>query len=129
MSNNDSVKQKQMFHCEKCDYSCAKNSDYIKHSLTLKHINNKTLTDIVTHFECENCKKIYMSGSGLWKHSKKCKTPGEIINEPKDKVIELLIKEITDFKQMVMELLKSNSELQKHLVEDLKKNNNVPIEN
>jgi hypothetical protein len=69
-------------------------------------------------FMC-NCGKIYISNSGLWKHTKICKknteTMMDIVNEPSDKqIIMMLIKDNSEFKNMMMEQQKSMIELIKN---------------
>ena len=126
--NNESVikHQKTEFYCEKCDYSCRKKSDYIKHSLTRKHKKNTCVDKIQpkTNQVLCSCGKQYTHRASLFNHKKKCTTDVSLLDEPEND--KILVKNLT---AMVMELLKSNSELQKHLVEDLKKNNNGSIEN
>jgi hypothetical protein len=54
-----------------------------------------------------------------------------IVNElkEKDKVIELLIKENSEFKTIVLDVMKSNTELQKQMMEVCKNSNNTIISN
>ena len=62
------------FECKICDYKCCKNSDYIKHTKTIKHsLLEKGYNKNTTHTEyfCE-CGKKYSYHSGLWKHKKSC---------------------------------------------------------
>ena len=75
MTNTNSPKLANKFHCEKCDYTCNKNSDYIKHTLTRKH---KIITNPNEHspklaktYQCE-CGKIYKHASSLCGHKNKC---------------------------------------------------------
>ena len=62
------------FFCEKCDFITNNKKDYTRHINTPKHkwkhsgeIGNKK-----NPFICKNCNKVYISRSGLYKHSKKC---------------------------------------------------------
>jgi hypothetical protein len=93
------------YYCDKCDYICCKKYNWKKHITTGKHINatmeiesGKKWQKVASKFECEFCNKIYETSSGLWKHKKICK-----IVENKDE-------SVTD-KQLIMMLLKQNSEL------------------
>jgi hypothetical protein len=122
-----------IFDCEYCDFKCSKRSNYEIHLTTRKHLANTTGDKKNAIFSCNVCSKQYMSRNGLWKHSKNCTKPEETIpeetvGEPKDKVIELLIKENTDFKNIVLEMVKSNGELQKQMM-DMCKNSNMTINN
>jgi len=107
------------FTCECCAYNCSKNSEYIKHLLTAKHIGNASgNAKNISTYTCNFCNKIYKSRKGLWGHNKTCnsiiKEENVIIqNEPED------FKNLTS---MVMELMKSNSDLQKQMVEMCKNN-------
>jgi hypothetical protein len=65
-----------IFECEKCNFTCSKNSNYLKHLTTAKHIrittgqNDNSKLPII--YKC-HCGKIYNFQSGLCKHKKKCK--------------------------------------------------------
>ena len=98
------------FFCKKCDYSCSKRYNWERHLLTLRHQmemsrkqkrakneqnEQKTFNDA---FECEKCKKIYKTNSGLWKHKKQCNN--EVISNIK-----------TDDKELIMMLVKQNTQL------------------
>lgn len=60
------------FHCDKCDYSCVRKHDYIKHLQTKKH--NDTIDDYKksenVHF-CE-CGKSYSHRQNLYRHKRSC---------------------------------------------------------
>jgi hypothetical protein len=140
---------KKKFNCECCDYVCGKNSEYIRHLLTKKHIGNASGNKKITTIKCNFCNKIYKSKKGLWGHNKVCSkgTENKIIpDEPisgesisgasisgasisgasisgasisgaSNNIIELLLNENKDFKNMILELVKSNNELQKQMVD------------
>jgi hypothetical protein len=69
-----------------------------------------------THFECK-CGKEYKSMSGLWKHKNTCiQYKNDVIEENikddksnKDNLIEYLIKENSEFKGLIMELIKKDN--------------------
>jgi hypothetical protein len=111
MDYKNSPKLANKFVCEKCDYKCSKQSDFDKHLLTLKHKNDDAdyvLDDakFAIQYSCE-CGKEYKHRQGLWKHKQKCqnKEPEIIKNEKtdKDELIKYLIKENSEFKDMLME--------------------------
>ena len=132
-----------IFNCEVCMYTCSKHSDYVKHNLTRKHINN-TLGDkkiAIKEFICEFCNKTYNSRNGLWKHNKICNVnilqETDEQNEPvmNDHILGIFIKENTDFKNLILEIVKNNTDLQKQN-QDLQKqmlevckNSNTTINN
>jgi hypothetical protein len=112
------------YYCEKCDYHTSKKFNYDKHILTSKHLesindnnfNSKSSKSSKPIFICQNCSKEYKDNSGLWRHKKKCNASGNIepqiiiSNEPTDKeLIMLLIKDNSEFKNMMMEVLKNGT--------------------
>jgi hypothetical protein len=141
------------YFCKLCDYNTSRVSQYNRHLTTAKHIKRhksthinsselKVLNQLSGHsdnkYMCNNCKREYKDRSGLWKHNKTCialtnnleiQNTEEIIDEPqeKDKVIEILIKENTDFKNIILEFMKSSSDMQKQLIDVCKNSNNTII--
>ena len=126
--------------CENCDYYSNKKTDYNKHIHTNKHIvningdfvNNKN--DIIMDYPCEICNKLYKSRVGLWKHKKNCididistvtSNVTSIDNENTNYKIDLLIKENTDFKNIILDMVKNNNETQKQMIEVCKTNTNT----
>jgi hypothetical protein len=116
------------FSCENCDYNTSNKKDYNKHILTRKHINRTELNNLEQEkgepekFICKNCNKTYKARNSLWYHEQKCKeneyilnqiNTDSLINDPSNNIIQLLIKENSDFKNIIMEVIKSNTELQK----------------
>ena len=100
------------YHCGSCDFVCCKKSNYDKHLLTLKHTNtdkilpntdaknaeNATLT--VNSFICD-CGNAYKHRQSLFNHKKKCN-----IQSVNDSNVELFDKD-----QLILMLIKQNSEL------------------
>ena len=135
-------KNAEQFTCEKCDFKCSRKSNFNNHLSTQKHFlnssskesfNNKNAASIPSVF-CEPCGKTYKSRVGLWYHVKTCKgiTNNDLEEHPlvkKDKIIELLIKENNDIKNVMLEIVKSNSDLQKHFIESSKINTNQIMTN
>jgi hypothetical protein len=112
------------FYCKFCDYGTSKKSSYSDHLLSAKHqksrigdvleTNGNTILPKIcsSKFTCDNCNKEYTSRNGLWKHSKKCnyQEEKEKSNEPSDKdLIMLLIKENSEFKNMMMKVLENGT--------------------
>ena len=118
------------YECEHCYITCNKISDWKRHLMTKKHFVNKNggISTMETNtFICE-CGNIYKERTGLWKHKKKCQynkknedlneNQNENLNENipnkneqsnKDNLIEYLIKENSEFKTLIMELIKKDS--------------------
>src|SRR6056300_468922 len=63
------------FHCEKCNFTCSKQSNFNKHLMTAKHINTSDVTKSyiknAKRYTCDYCNKIYTSRMGLWRHNQK----------------------------------------------------------
>jgi len=121
-------KNADKFICENCDFKCNKQSDWTRHINRPKHIreqNNDKKTPKNAIFTCKNCAKEYKNYSGLWKHSKTC-TVDIIISStentyntenitPNENIIlpEFNINDIKLLTNLVLEVVKSNGELQK----------------
>ncbi len=152
VGDKNKLKKSSKIYCNICDYETSKKSNYDAHVLTGKHIKSKfgdtsvtagdtNLAILLPTFEkklvCEICDKQYMSRNGLWKHKKKCTTAetpdthetpetddtadthdtkikenseSKILNEPTDKeLIMLLIKENSELKNMMMDVIKNGT--------------------
>ena len=115
MDTNLMPKMPKKNYCEYCHFECSKQSNFIKHTTTSKHIKryNKIQQDtnmiqqdilISKKYKCD-CGKAFFYHSGLWRHKKTC-IDNEYIeiekmvsanNEPTDKeLMMLLIKENSD---------------------------------
>ena len=112
-----SPKKEKKYICECCDYLCYKNSEYIKHLLTSKHISNASGNEKVSNFKCKFCNKIYKSNKGLWGHNKTCisiQNNNEIYTNDNINVIQdSSSNEIKLLTNLVIEVMKTNTELQK----------------
>jgi hypothetical protein len=105
------------FCCDHCDFKCCKKSEFERHLDTRKHkiltnpdtiISQKT----PTKFLCD-CGKEYKHRQSLFFHKKTCQinTKEKEYSEDPDlsdkEIIKLLIKENSDFKNMILEVVKS----------------------
>ena len=120
------------FICEKCDFKCCKNSDYVRHINTAKHNKAKNANTENAVYTCDLCDLNFIHASSLSRHKKKCKKiiiePIElpiIDNSEKPDIVELLINENKEFKNVIIELFKNNSDLQKQMIEVCQKSNNT----
>jgi len=118
------------FHCENCDFKCSKKGDWTRHISTSKHQrmlnvtkNDENLHKNIKPYACDNCDKIYNSRNGLWAHKKKC-----TIEKENPDIVELLINENKEFKNVIIELLKNNTDLQTKMF-DVCKNSNINSNN
>jgi len=136
------------YFCEFCSISCAKQTEWNRHINTSKHKINengeKTNQNQPKHV-CK-CGKIYKDRSGLWRHYKICNVnfshetdETEEQNETvmNENMLGIFIKENADFKNLILEIVKNNTDLQKQN-QDLQKqmmevcknsNNNTTINN
>jgi hypothetical protein len=116
-----SPKVAKIFHCETCEYTCSKLSDYTKHCSTRKHKmeilekskenDGKTLHN--RGYNCLKCGKNYETNAGLWKHSKKCqvgKSDNTLISED-----DILSSE--PIKNYIMKLVEQNNELKNMFIQ------------
>jgi len=100
------------FICELCNTSTNSKKDYNKHCLTSKHLNRTAIEQkIPTYpFSCKICNKGYNARNSLWYHEQKCvKTESPPIENQED--------DIKQIKNIILDLVKSNTELQKQMLE------------
>jgi len=116
------------YYCNFCDYGTSKKSSFDDHNLSAKHRMETKSKQMETPgnailpkmFFCENCEKKFKNRSGLWKHNKICKNNDDIDKKnegPTDKELmmmvvqqnAMLIKENSEFKNMMMEVIKNGT--------------------
>ncbi len=110
-NENCYLNKKTFYFCKKCDYKTYKLTDYNRHLLTRKHASNqkdeknekneKNEKTNENMYVCKNCNKEYLDKSGLWRHKKKCN-----IKENENNLIEYLMNENKELKNMVMQVCK-----------------------
>jgi hypothetical protein len=118
--------------CETCDYVTSRKSSINKHFLSAKHIKRTKLTILEQNvaqeqnynynynYKCKFCNKSYKVRNSLWYHEKKCKK-----NVKQDSSNE----EVNSISNLVLELMKSNQDLQKQMMDVCKISNNTIISN
>jgi hypothetical protein len=121
---NSSKKMPQHFICEFCDFKCSKQSNYTIHLLTRKHKmkQNETKTDaenadnVFYKLQCPNCLEDFNSRTTLWRHKKKCPEKVASINIIQDQteLVQYLMKENSEFKQLMIEQNNKMFELAKN---------------
>jgi hypothetical protein len=118
MATEKMKKNENFYSCDFCDFKTCKKTNYDLHLQTQKHIRNSsaTFSNILATekmIKCEKCKKIYNDRTGLWRHKKKCNFEEKIENEKNEKNENLDFEnDITD-KELIVMLIKQNSELMK----------------
>ena len=147
MGNKKTPKNAEIMFCKFCDFTCFKNSDWERHILRLKHQNNEKGYQMVTEsvqktpknaekcYACQ-CGNLYKHNSGLSRHKKKC-NKNELCEESELYQETELYKEtelyqevhFTQLTSLITELVKSNAELQKSVIDVCKNGSNILINN
>jgi hypothetical protein len=113
------------FCCNTCDYNTSRKSQFERHLSSDKHKyrqlatnSNQKVPECSAAFNCE-CGKKYKDRTGLWRHKKKCVADIDIYNKEelsikndtdnKDELINYLIKENQEFKNLIMEIVKKDT--------------------
>jgi hypothetical protein len=132
MLHKNSPNSPKKIVCDVCDYKCCKKSDMNKHFNSQKHTRNINGNICNSEFantelKCINCNKLYKSRVGLWRHKKTCNIEENIklseltliekMSNKNDEKIDLLINDNVDLKNIILELVKSNTELQKQMLD------------
>ena len=124
LGNKNQQKSAPTFYCKTCDYSTSRKCNFDDHNLSAKHKKTMKGNDLETfgsknqqksailNYSCENCNKEFKTRSGLWKHSKNCiceniKTENTV--DKKDELIDYLMKENKEIKELILELAKKDS--------------------
>jgi hypothetical protein len=116
------------FCCIQCDYITEKKFNFDKHLLTAKHISTMNINKNVEKCSkpkpnhiCSNCNKEYKDYSGLWRHKKKCGIIQckEDLNDQKkqQQLVDYLMKENSEFKQLMIDQNKQMMDQNKHMLE------------
>ena len=93
-------KNKPIFVCETCDFKCSQNSDWERHLLSKKHNavkkrqNDSSLTCV--------CGNSYKFRTGLAKHKKVCSV-NKNIDIKNNELIDILLQQNHEFKEMILE--------------------------
>ena len=143
MTNNN-AENALKYICEKCDFKCCKKSNYNIHLSTRKHKINytelhKKELKMPKKYQC-SCGKEYIFRQGLYTHRKNCNNYK--INQDNDNLENTIISSQNtiissqntiinelDMKTLILELVKSNTDLQKQMLEVCKNSNNTTNNN
>ena len=134
MATKINPKNSTNFLCDICYFTTCNKNDYKRHLTTQKHFSNILATNgnAKKLFLCENCNKEYNDRTGLWRHKKKCVISN--LNCCEDNNIKILNQDTSD-KELIMLLIKENSELKNMMIKVLENgtynnnNNNNNITN
>ena len=110
--NEFTQKNPLKYECKICDFNSINKKDYNRHLGTAKHKKRVFLN----HFEqenpqtyiymCKKCNKTYKGRNGLWYHEQKCGIDNNTSQN-----------ELTLMSGMMLELVKSNNDLQKQVID------------
>jgi hypothetical protein len=114
LGNQKMQKSCKNYYCNLCDYTTSRKSSFDKHLTTTKHqevafgnnLESKSCKKLQKEqiFQCQNCNKVFINRSGLWKHANKgiCNK----MSETKSYSSELNID-----KELMLMLINQNKEL------------------
>ena len=118
----DTLKSKKDEHklmCEKCRFTCYNKYNFARHLLTNKHsrIHFGYILDTKKGEKSEknentyicSCGNKYKYSQGLSKHKLKCKFENVENPDKKDELINYLIKENQEFKNLILEIVKKDT--------------------
>ena len=123
IDNDSLVKISTDFKCNICNYNTGRKYNLDLHLNSIKHKNNVSTTNhneplviVSKNYSCQNCAKEFNDRAGLWRHKKKCSVvePHEEScvknNTPdKDELITYLMKENQEFKNLILEIVKKDT--------------------
>ena len=118
------------FSCDVCDFTCCKESDFMRHTRTGKHskrINSNNIAQknaqTITTYNCV-CGKTYKHQSSLCNHRKSVCCQSHVDNEPESVIENSFVSESTeppfDF-SIMFELIKQNQEFKELIIEQNEK--------
>ena len=138
MSTEKSQKIAKIYRCELCDYNTCNSADYTRHAATRKH-TKRTLSTNINHltqktaesFVCSHCSKCYKERSGLWRHKQTCTPVTDASNNfvIDKELVMLLIKENSELKNMMMEEHKSTQQMMLEVIKTGTHNTNTTNNN
>jgi len=101
------------YRCESCNYNTCYSKDFKKHLVTKKHMElSGSPPAFIKVLVCEVCNKKFKTSSGLWKHNNKgCHSKSFDVKEDVKEDVKCDVKEEITDKQLILMLLKQNSEL------------------
>jgi len=127
--NSDNLTQKKpnTFTCKFCDFNTFNKKDFNRHLQTIKHLSNSKQYNSMQKpkknpHSC-SCGKVYKDNSGLWRHKKKCLHDDKIEitiqdenqkGKETDALIQYLMKENNEFKQLILDQNKQMIEMAKN---------------
>jgi hypothetical protein len=120
------------FVCDICNIKCSKKNDWDRHILTRKHHSRVDGNQLEVNippkvFTCK-CGKNYANYSGLWKHLKNCHISDSNTVEEETIIPHMIDSSCSDIKaltNLVLDMVKNNTEVQKQQYELQKQSNDI----
>jgi hypothetical protein len=143
-TNEFSSECSTQYICSICNYNTERNSQYIRHLMTAKHIRLTNANENVPKGSASHmclCGNEYKHASSLCKHKRTCKGPANSITTEidtsndgisgsiKDNLIIELLKQNQEFKDLMIEQNKQMMELAKNAGHNTINNNNTNCNN
>ena len=124
--SENTINISKIFYCQFCEFKCFKKSEWDRHTSTSKHKKNDNNLQNKKKHLCK-CGKEYTHRQGLYTHRQSCKLKNiesnnldNILDINKTKTL-ISVGEIKEFNNLVLEMMKSNQELQNQFNELEKK--------
>jgi len=104
------------FYCNICHYGTERKCNYNSHLISTRHSENSKKETFGTKIQpkfsatnvfCEKCNKEFQTSSGLWKHRQKCNFTKDDTTD-KD-LIMMLIKENSELKTMIFKVIENGT--------------------
>ena len=114
MTNEKAPFCPKIYNCILCDFNCSKPRDWTRHLSTAKHqirTNTKEKPPKSPATYICNCGKKYKHASSLWNHQQKCLTDASNNFVIDKELVMLLIKENSELKTMMLEEHKSTQQI------------------
>ena len=123
IDNDSLVKVSTVFKCDVCKYTTSRKYNLDLHMDSIKHKNNvlttnhnEPLVNVSKNYQCQNCTKEFNDRAGLWRHKKKCSAVEQCDenevktnSSDKDELINYLMKENQEFKNLILEIVKKDT--------------------
>ena len=121
MATENTQKKLAKYCCELCDFHTSHKTDYNRHLQSNKHFRNLSQQKSTqkTHV-CENCNKEYRDRTGLWRHKKTCVININNYNSNEDSNKNSKHEKAILDTEVMMELIKNNTEIQKMMLDVIK---------
>ena len=125
MATQNMQNMQYKFYCISCEYGCLRKFCWEQHITTSKHTETtkcyinatECYTNATEKYVCE-CGKYFKHHSSYYRHNKKCNSPLQVQTQDIKPV------ESTALTSLVIDLIKSNQELQQQMMEMLSETKN-----